>query len=246
MNTASSSRSNTMFNVPSFTIEIDGYDLKQQGLDVKHAMVDLGLGSINVFSITLTKISNPPGAFDWIDNDILSVGRSVVIKIGYVDQLVTMLVAMISNIKVFFPSDGMPFLEIIGDDPGSTRKIHERRKNVIAMRYGEDLLSFSPEIDRESQAGTGLNDDLAIRKMTSLTVTEVSEKKRSRQVLNNIQKDLTKGIGECIGSPEVIPGRTLMLEGLGKRFSGAYQVIGSIHTVDQNTGYRTTFSVMKK
>ncbi|MGD0817926.1 MAG: hypothetical protein ABR986_05935 [Methanomassiliicoccales archaeon] len=156
-----------------------------------------------------------------------------------------MIVGEISNIRANFPSDGASSVEIIGDDSVSFSISKKRRKKTITMRYGNELLSFSPEIDR-SQIGGEIVNDLANKGIGSLSATKNEKKMRSRLVLDRIQKETIIGIGECVGYTEVVPGRTLRLEGLGDKFSGPYQVTGSIYSVDSSLAYRMTFMVTTK
>ena len=101
-------------------------------------------------------------------------------------------------------------------------------------------------MDQESRKGGKESNDLAAIKMGSLSASKNDKKMRSKLILDNIEKEMITGFGECVGDTEVVPGRTLALEGLGERFSGHYQLIGSIHTLDRTLGYRTAFMAMMK
>lgn len=69
-------------------------------------------------------------------------------------------------------------------------------------------------------------------------------KKMADFELNKASDNLITGEGRCIGLPELRKGVNIMLEGLGKWFTGKYYVVGSIHTIN-NSGYRTTFYVKR-
>ena len=49
--------------------------------------------------------------------------------------------------------------------------------------------------------------------------------------------------GKVIGLPDLRPGDNIQLTGLGKRFSGPYYVTSVTHTLRQDQGYRTSFTV---
>jgi uncharacterized protein len=53
------------------------------------------------------------------------------------------------------------------------------------------------------------------------------------------------GSGLCIGEPRLRAGTVVKLEGLGKRFSGAYYVVSAEHDYKRSTGYRTAFTVRR-
>jgi phage protein D len=60
--------------------------------------------------------------------------------------------------------------------------------------------------------------------------------------LNRLAEGLVSGSGECIGLPILRPGTTILLDGLGRRFSKTYYVEKTSHSVG-TSGYRTTFSI---
>jgi hypothetical protein len=52
------------------------------------------------------------------------------------------------------------------------------------------------------------------------------------------------GRGSCIGNPQLVSRKVILLKGLGSRFSGKYYVTSTTHTIDAN-GYRTEFVVKR-
>ena len=54
-----------------------------------------------------------------------------------------------------------------------------------------------------------------------------------------------EGSGLCIGEPELRPGVLVQIDGIGRRFSGAYYVISTEHTYRSDTGYRTAIGVRR-
>ncbi|MDD4767595.1 MAG: contractile injection system protein, VgrG/Pvc8 family [Desulfotomaculaceae bacterium] len=65
---------------------------------------------------------------------------------------------------------------------------------------------------------------------------------RARAILNQCADGLVRGSGESIGIPELLPGKNIKLERLGKKFSKTYYVERTNHSIG-GAGYRTTFSV---
>lgn len=53
------------------------------------------------------------------------------------------------------------------------------------------------------------------------------------------------GSGSTMGNPRIKAGSVLLLQGLGKRFSGPYRVTSATHTIDSG-GYHTSFEVRKE
>ena len=62
--------------------------------------------------------------------------------------------------------------------------------------------------------------------------------------LNRRADEFITGEGECIGIPQIRPGVAIVLDKMGKRFSGKYYVKGVAHTIN-SSGYRTRFTVKR-
>jgi phage protein D len=61
---------------------------------------------------------------------------------------------------------------------------------------------------------------------------------------NTILKEFITGEGKCSGNPNIRAGKTIEIKGIGERFSGAYYVISTTHSID-DAGYTTTFKVRR-
>ncbi len=64
----------------------------------------------------------------------------------------------------------------------------------------------------------------------------------AQSLFNKLSVGLVRGNAECIGIPEIRSGTSVVLQGLGKKFSQTYFVERSAHTID-TSGYKTTLSV---
>ena len=62
--------------------------------------------------------------------------------------------------------------------------------------------------------------------------------------LNQASDTFIEGSGECIGLPQIRPGTTIILEKMGKRFTGKYYIKEATHTIN-DSGYRTRFTVKR-
>jgi phage protein D len=67
----------------------------------------------------------------------------------------------------------------------------------------------------------------------------------AQSILNRQSVSLLRGNAECVGLPEIKAGNTVILKGLGKKFSQKYFIERSTHNIS-SSGYRTTFSVRGK
>lgn len=75
--------------------------------------------------------------------------------------------------------------------------------------------------------------------------SEDEAKKLAISALANIAKDLVTGRGTCIGLPDLRAGSVVMIDGMGKRFSGRYFVTATTHTINDG-GYTTQFECRRE
>lgn len=64
----------------------------------------------------------------------------------------------------------------------------------------------------------------------------------AKSILDRLSKEFVTGNGECIGIPDILPGKNIELAGLGHKFSKVYYLEKVTHSVS-SSGYKTTFSV---
>lgn len=64
----------------------------------------------------------------------------------------------------------------------------------------------------------------------------------AKSILDELAQEFVTGSGECIGIPDILPGKNIRLEGLGRKFSKVYYIEKTTHSVS-SSGYKTTFSI---
>lgn len=67
----------------------------------------------------------------------------------------------------------------------------------------------------------------------------------AREIMSGIAKEMVKGTGSVPGLPDLRAGSILMLDGMGKRFSGRYFVVSTTHTIGGG-GYTTQFECRRE
>jgi phage protein D len=67
----------------------------------------------------------------------------------------------------------------------------------------------------------------------------------AKAALQDILDGFYEGSGSCVGMPALRADRTVVVRGVGKRFSGRYRLKKVTHTVD-GSGYHTTFEVTQR
>jgi uncharacterized protein len=75
--------------------------------------------------------------------------------------------------------------------------------------------------------------------------SEDEAKKLAVSTLENIAKDMVKGNGSTVGLPDLRAGGVVMLEDMGKRFSGRYFVVSTTHAIADG-GYTTNFECRRE
>ena len=100
------------FYAPNYHVLIDGKDiLREHFIEITNVSFEDTLEGADNFSFS---ISDP--GIECIDSDLFEPGTEVEIKMGYGDQLATMIVGEITSLSSDFPIDGTPQLEVSGFD----------------------------------------------------------------------------------------------------------------------------------
>jgi phage protein D len=130
---------------------------------------------------------------------------------------------------------------------GQVGEVEVRGWNPKAKREIVGTASIGDELGRSSgQSGGELIQGLTretIREHVRFPVFSQQEADLlAKSILNKHAEGLVKGRGETIGIPDILPGKRIRLEGLGKRFSKTYYIERSVHSIS-TSGYQTTFHI---
>jgi phage protein D len=122
------------FLAPAFVIEVQGKDLLKEAIEVFGVTVNLTLEGASDFSFT---VNNPfkSGDFEYLKKGLFTVGSDAVVKYGYGDhsRLTTLLVGLITEVEIRFPTNGISQLSIKGFDLS-----HKMMKEKISKNWGSD------------------------------------------------------------------------------------------------------------
>lgn len=137
--------------------------------------------------------------------------------------------------------------------------------NTLQQVSGVTVRGYDPKTKKEivGRAGTGSEEskmgnsaggETASQAFDGRQIEEVSvdvpvasqqeADQLAQAIYNRKAMELVTGTGATIGLPDLRPGRTVELEGLGPRFSGRYYVTQTTHSVG-GSGYLTTFSAKR-
>jgi phage protein D len=80
---------------------------------------------------------------------------------------------------------------------------------------------------------------------TQPVMSQAEADQMAKALLQNTTLSLVTGGGSCIGRTDLRPGKVIVIEGVGKMFSGKYYVTQATHSYSPQGGYRTSFSVQR-
>jgi phage protein D len=80
---------------------------------------------------------------------------------------------------------------------------------------------------------------------TKLVESEAEARRVAIEILEGIAKEMVKANGSVPGLPDIRAGTVLHIDGVGKRFSGRYFVVGTTHTIG-DSGYTTGFECRRE
>ncbi|MBU7005771.1 phage late control D family protein [Phosphitispora fastidiosa] len=324
------------FYAPAFQVTVAGEELLRSGVEISSVSVDNTLEGADSFSFVVDNSYDVVRReLKWMDR-LFAPGSGVEIKMGYTDKFESLMVGLITSVKVTYPAGGLPSLEVSGfdlsnkmmkgkqsppwppdikdsdiagkiaakyglksevEDTGvkhpevkqdqesdfdfltrlAQRNYYEffvfgktlyfrapayDKASVLTLEWGKTLVSFMPEINLREQVSeveirgwdakakkeiigkaTGGKESEKITERWRLPVYSQEEAdNRARAILNRRAEGLVKGSGESIGIPELLPGKNIELDSLGKQFSKTYYIERTNHSIG-SSGYRTTFSV---
>lgn len=136
------------FNSPAFQIIIDGTNVVTAGVAVSMLKVESSVakeadGAMFVVNNAFDMVKRD---FQWLDQYFV-LGKTIEIKMGYVDQFESVFYGIITSVRANFPADGAPELIISGMDlsfkmmNGTNTQFWEKKKysdivKSIATQYG--------------------------------------------------------------------------------------------------------------
>src|SRR5262245_27633734 len=101
--------------VPDFDIIINGSPLSIEAqAHVVSVMVDDSVELPSMFTFEIAGSEEQSEQVPWVDADLFAIGNVVEIKLGYADDLDTVLIGEITGLEPEFASDRLPSLTVRG------------------------------------------------------------------------------------------------------------------------------------
>jgi phage protein D len=106
------------YYAPEFSVEVDGAPLKQADkFDVIEIIVTMDVADLTSVDLKLNNYDDRTFDLKWSDSDKFRIGAKVLVRLGYADELRTMLSGYVTTLTPSFPSDGPPTLGVRVLDP---------------------------------------------------------------------------------------------------------------------------------
>ncbi len=182
------------YYVPMFNITIDGRKLEYQlARDIIKVAYEDKLNAADIFAFTVRVGHEKREHFHSdkltkIDSEVFNEGGRVEIKIGYCDDLHTMVVGEITALEPVFPEDGIPTLTIRGQSRYHRLRREKKIRPFIDMsdsQIAEQIareMNLTPDIDhtdpkypyvyQKNQSNTGFLKERAARINYEVWVTD--------------------------------------------------------------------------
>src|SRR5262245_12177788 len=138
--------------VPTFDIKVNGAPLPlQTAAHVSSIVVEQDMGMPSMFSFQLTGSDDQKQDVPWIDDTVFSVGNAAEIKLGYGDQLDTLMKGEIAGIEPSYSVERLAHLHVRGFD-----RLHRLTRGKKSRTYADQKDS---EIASKIAADAGLTAD---------------------------------------------------------------------------------------
>ena len=127
------------FYSPTATIKVGEIDLLSEDVEVLSTTVDNTLEGADRFSFVVNNAFNiKERRLAWVD-DLLAIGNRVEIKMGYLDKLELMLLGLITDVKIDYPSSGLPQITVSGYDY-SYRMMNGRKSEALDKKKDSQVV----------------------------------------------------------------------------------------------------------
>lgn len=142
---------------PEFRIEIDGSEVPEKlRADLVAVRVLEDIHATGMFSFTLNCWDTVEMKVKWIDDDLLKEGKTVVLHMGYRDQMKKLFTGEINGLEPEFHTSEAPLLTVRGYDRGQRLMRKRKTKSYLQMKDSDiarqiaSNSGLSPEVEDSS------------------------------------------------------------------------------------------------
>ena len=129
----------------------------------------------------------------------------------------------------------------LADQPGQVI-VHGRDVNNAAIKGEAKSTTLSGDGKGAADIASKLLKKSVYEEENPLVLTAEECKKLAQNRFDDLAKNFVHGEGECVGLPELIPGRFIKVSGMDKNTNGSYFLKKVVHVYNEE-GYYTRFEV---
>jgi phage protein D len=143
--------------ISAVEVVINGTSLPpEDAVHVESATVDHDTGLPGMFAVRLIGSHDLGKEIPWVDDDLFAVGNAVELKLGYLDDLETVIVGEITGLEPEFRQDRLPSLTVRGFDRlhrlqrgRRTRTFIQQKDSDVASQIANDA-GLTPQVEDSS------------------------------------------------------------------------------------------------
>ena len=140
-------------DAPSFKVLVGGSELPvEAALDILEVKVSDYVEGAGTFTITFNNWNSDTQEFKWVDGDLLVEGAEVEIKVGFVDDLRSMLKGEVTALEPEFSPGEAPTLKIHGYDLLHRFRRGRNTRSFVNMKDSQIAEQIAGELGLRAQA----------------------------------------------------------------------------------------------
>ena len=139
-------------NVPQFKVFINGRELQVEvAVDIMSVTVSQYTEGADVFTIELNNWHSDRQEYKWSDNDQFAVGLEVEIKMGYFDNIQSLIKGEITAIEPEFHAEKAPTLKVQGYDRLHRFRRGRKTRSFIEVKDSQVAEQIARELKLQAQ-----------------------------------------------------------------------------------------------
>ena len=137
------------------------------------------------------------------------------------------------------PADGIRYFDVEYDVTGLVETIKARSTDVSKARVIEESKKFNEKISMGNKAKK------LIKKSEKIYVDPtITSKEEAQYRVESLMEEMSYRFGslecDCIGMPELMPGKFLVLKSLGEPVENKFYLVKVVHRINDEGGFETT------
>lgn len=168
------------FSAPALKIFVEGKDIiNKESMAITSTFVETSTEEADAFAFTISNAYDlEKMSFKWVDQ-YFKPGNKVEIKMGYIDKLITVMEGVITGVRMFIGTEGVPTIEVNGMDKSFlmmkgkksfiwTKKKHSNIVSEIGKKYGFKTTSTATKTEFPTVIQNNQTDYEFIKRLASM------------------------------------------------------------------------------